>query len=179
MGRYRPAALPPLPSLGSRGANTLGVKIRAAIAADVGRLAELNSFVQEMHNEIAPDWFKPSDLGATEAYFRELLDTEAALLHVVEFDDVVAGYVLARVHHIPETVLTFGGLAVELDEISVDPSLRGRGLGRALIERVKTLAAELRAARLVLTVWEFNGRAQTVFAAAGFEGRMRRMSLRP
>lgn len=78
------------------------------------------------------------------------------------------GYALARLQQQAETALTYGGLVVELDQISVDPEYRGRGLGRQLIDEVRSLASDVGADRLQLTVWEFNRHARAVFERAGF-----------
>lgn len=110
---------------------------------------------------------------------RQLLPRGASLRRpctfVAEADGAVHGYALARLQRRPETPLTYGGLVVELDQISVDPAYRGRGLGRELIDQVKSLASDLGATGLQLTVWEFNRHARQVFEGAGFAATMTRM----
>ena len=138
-------------------------------------IAELNAVVQQMHHEVAPEWFKPPEMAAIVDYFGEALRTDALRTFVVEADSAVRGYALARLQQQPETALTYGGLVVELDQISVDPAYRGRGLGRQLIDRVRSLASDVGAARLQLTVWEFNRPAREVFERAGFTATMTRM----
>jgi ribosomal protein S18 acetylase RimI-like enzyme len=92
-----------------------------------------------------------------------------------EADGAVRGYALARLQKQPETALTYGGLVVELDQISVDPAYRGRGHGRQLIDQVRSLASDVGAARLQLTMWEFNRHAREVFERAGFRATTTRM----
>jgi ribosomal protein S18 acetylase RimI-like enzyme len=109
-------------------------------------------------------------------HLREALRSDALRAFVVEADGAVRGYALARLQTQPETALTYGGLVVELDQISVDPAYRGLGLGRQLIDQVKTLASDVGAARLQLTVWEFNRHAREVFERAGFTAMTTRMA---
>ncbi|MCA1697088.1 MAG: GNAT family N-acetyltransferase [Actinobacteria bacterium] len=150
--------------------------VRPATMADEAALAELNAVVQRMHHEVAPEWFKPPEIGPTIGYFREALRSDALHTFVAEADGAVRGYVLARLQQRPESALTYGGLVVELDQISVDPAYRGRGLGRELIDHVKTLASDLGATALQLTVWDFNRQARHVFERAGFTPTMTKMT---
>ena len=151
------------------------VTIRPATVADQVALAELNAVVQQMHHDIAPEWFKPPELAAAIDFFREALRSEALRTFVAEIDGVVRGYALARLQQRPETALTDGGLVVELDQISVDPAYRGRGLGRQLIDQVRSLATDVGASHMPLTVWDFNRRAREVFERAGFAATCTRM----
>ena len=149
--------------------------VRPATAADQVAIAELNAVVQQLHHDAAPELFKPPEMAAIVDNFRQALRSDALRAFVIEADGAVRGYVLARLRTQPETALTYGGLVVELDQISVDPAYRGRGLGRQLIDQVKSLAADVGAARLQLTVWEFNRHAREVFERAGFTATTTRM----
>lgn len=149
--------------------------IRPATVADQVALAELNIVVQQMHHDVAPEWFKPPELPAIIDFFRETLRSDALRTFVAEVDGGVRGYALARIQQRPETPLTYGGLVVELDQISVDPAYRGMGLGRQLIDEVRSLATDVGATRLQLSVWEFNRHAREVFERAGFSATMTRM----
>lgn len=160
-------------------AQTDVVMIRPAVVGEERRLAELNAIVQEMHREVAPEWFKTPDLDATTAYFGELLGSASAHVFVADVADEIQGYVLIRVRELPDTGLTYGGTVVELDQISVAPSARGTGLASALIQRVKELARDVGADRLQLTVWEFNRHARAVFEHAGFTTAVHRMVATP
>lgn len=149
--------------------------VRPATLADDRVLAELNAVVQQMHHDVAPERFKPPEIAAGVAYFREVLRSDDVYTFVAEADGVVRGYALVRLHRRPETALTYGGLVVELDQICVDPKYRGRGLGRELIDHVRSIASDAGAARLQLMVWEFNTHARDVFERAGFIAAMTRM----
>ena len=77
--------------------------VRPATAADTPVLARLNATVQQMHHEVAPEWFKPPDLRAIAGYFREILRSDLMRAFVVEAEGAVRGYALARLHRLPET----------------------------------------------------------------------------
>jgi diamine N-acetyltransferase len=57
---------------------------------------------------------------------------------------------------------------LKLNKLYLLPAHHGRGLGRAMLEHVKTLAAELHATRIWLTVNKANARAIRAYERAGF-----------
>jgi len=104
--------------------------------------------------------------------FRGLLDREGVVLRVLErAEGEVAGY----------TVLWCIGGHGELANIAVREELRGRGLGRALLDDALAQAARRGVSRLYLEVRESNEGARALYAAHGFEavGRRRAYYERP
>ncbi len=149
--------------------------VRPASVGDEEALARLNAVVQQIHSDVVPEWFKPPDIEAVTTYFREVLRSHSFRVFIAEADGGIRGYALAQIHRQPETAFTYAGLVVELDQIVVDPEYRGRGLGGALIDHVKTLASQVGAKRLQLVVWNFNTKARQVFEHAGFVAAMTKM----
>ena len=75
-----------------------------------------------------------------------------------------------------ETVRGYAGLSklpstdqADVQTIAVDPSLRGQGLGRKLMERLLTEAKTLKANEVFLEVRADNSVAQNLYASLGFE----------
>ncbi len=56
----------------------------------------------------------------------------------------------------------------DLLRVAVDPAVRGRGLGRVLVDEVLRTAAEAGADRVLLEVAEPNTPARALYAATGF-----------
>ncbi|MFM7427667.1 MAG: GNAT family N-acetyltransferase [Elainella sp.] len=89
------------------------------------------------------------------------------MAHLIVWDQTRVGYVILAGLLDPNQSLEFCRLVI---------TEKGRGYGRATVERVKRLASETyRAHRLWLDVKAQNQRAQTVYRAAGFvtEGTLR------
>jgi GNAT superfamily N-acetyltransferase len=57
---------------------------------------------------------------------------------------------------------------VNIHDLSVVPSFRGKGVSRKLLETVEAKARELNCCKLTLEVLENNHRARSVYASAGF-----------
>jgi ribosomal protein S18 acetylase RimI-like enzyme len=86
------------------------------------------------------------------------------------------GYVIARVITRPETVLSWGATVVDIDQIGVTSSARRQGVGARLMSVVRSLAEEVDADLLHLTVWDFNQPAKAFFRSQGLNLTMLRMT---
>lgn len=96
-------------------------------------------------------------------------DTEGVLLH--DADGTIAGYVkLGRLWPI-ESV----DHVRQINDITVDPAFRGRGIGRGLIAAAAQQARSEGARKLTLRVLGHNAPARALYAACGFveEGNLR------
>ena len=58
---------------------------------------------------------------------------------------------------------------INIHDIFVDSSVRGKGIGRRLLEKIETKARDLGCCRLTLEVREDNKVAQTLYRKAGFD----------
>jgi ribosomal protein S18 acetylase RimI-like enzyme len=94
-----------------------------------------------------------------------LLDGHAGDFLVAE----VAGRVVGYVRVAPPTPLPSNAHVQQVRGLLVDPALRGRGIGRALLDAAVDLARSRGARRLWLRVLRTNPAAQRLYAAAGFE----------
>jgi ribosomal protein S18 acetylase RimI-like enzyme len=81
----------------------------------------------------------------TAATWARLMDPEGAMFgRAVEVDGRLAGFSLSVLHPGSWTI----GLQCYLEDLYVDPAVRGMGLGRALVDDLLELAAECGWARL-------------------------------
>ena len=55
-----------------------------------------------------------------------------------------------------------------IDQISVRPEARGKGIGTALMKQAEILASTLDVERIVLDSWDFNSGAHAFFESRGF-----------
>lgn len=152
------------------------MRIRKALPADPAALATIGVHVQDLHHRHRPDWFRPADATASLPVYTTLLGDPAVTAFIAEDDGQAVGYVIARVVERPETPLTWGGTLVDIDQICVLPGARRHGVGSKLVRAVRTLASEVGADWLHLTVWDFNREAQDFFRAAGMKTAMWRMT---
>ena len=112
----------------------------------------------------------PIDLQTSEKLFLEFIsDENLGKAWIITSEEngktQIAGY----------AILTFifsfeyGGKIAFIDELYIKESFRGKGIGKASIEFLKTEAAKLSLKLLYLEVEEHNLNAQKLYIAAGFE----------
>src|SRR5215470_9669064 len=145
------------------------IAVRKATPADAEALSSLNSDVQTIHWSALPARFKPpgpDTFPPTAA--AALLAQPNNLVFIAEVDSLPAGYAYAEVIHRPETSFSYADDLVYLHHISVRPSYRKRGLGRALMAAVRSAASERGITVLALDVWTFNEEARSFFRRHGF-----------
>jgi len=147
----------------------MSVSIRAAVLGDVQGLTILNGFVQDLHVEKRPDSFKPSTQDEVVEWFRGLLRNTSARMWIAEEAGIAVGYVLMVVQERAENPFCHSRRWCEIDQISVDPGLRRRGVASALIQKALAEAATDGFAEVELCTWSFNVEAQSLFRKLGFE----------
>ena len=151
--------------------------IREAVPADGDALVELTLQVQRLHVANEPERFVPPSSAAVAAWWAERLSDQGWYALVAEVDGACVGYVLFERIERPAAVFTAGQQEFYLHHIGVDPGVRQRGIGRALLHAVERAAAEHGVQQVALDTWSFNTAAQAFFTACGYEPynlRMRR-----
>jgi ribosomal protein S18 acetylase RimI-like enzyme len=142
--------------------------IRAATVVDAEALALLNQGVQELHVAERPEFFKHVDPDVLVGWFRSVLEAAGVRAWIAEVDGSTVGYALTIVHHRAEGPFSSERTFCEIDQIAVSPAFRGRGIGRALVERVLADARSRNIQDVELSTWSFNVAAQAAFRKLGF-----------
>jgi ribosomal protein S18 acetylase RimI-like enzyme len=152
------------------------VVIREATEADAEVISSLNVDVQAAHASAMPWWFKPAGPDTFPPnVVALLLDDPSNLVFIAEVESSPAGYAYAEIIDRPETSFNYAYQMVYVHHISVRPTHRRQGVGRALLEAVQT-AANKRDIRIIsLDVWKFNVGARAFFSGSGFEARSEKL----
>jgi ribosomal protein S18 acetylase RimI-like enzyme len=158
-------------------AEASSVAIRPATLADmpaVGRLGAL--FVRE-HHEFDPERFIAAT-SQTEHGYGEYLATQLeepdVVILVAEEHGAVLGYTYSGIEG--RDYMALRGPAGALYDIVVDPSRRGEGIGRKLLEASIAALSGRGVPLVVLSTADRNEPAQRLFARAGFRRTMIEMS---
>ena len=135
------------------------MNIRKATSADLPQIKALYSLLFEQLANYEPDYLQPAL--QDETFMRKVVAAEDNL---VAFIYVIDGQEESPPYHcfIPLTCMY-------LMDIVVYDSSRGKGIGKALIERVKQWSKEQGADYLELSVLEKNTLAEALYLREGFE----------
>ena len=176
------AATPPATSQAASPAASPAASIaafRRGRPEDLDDLLVLVRQLQDAHQRAHPDLFVPADdPGLAARPWPAMLAGHAAssqagaegAVFLAEVRGRLAGFVAVEVIH--ETAPVFFPMKLgHLMSIAVDPSVQGRGLGRALVAMAEAWAASRGASQMKLAVWTFNGNAQRLYESLGYETR--------
>jgi len=146
------------------------MNIRRAVSTDSSLLSALCTDVQSLHAEHHPDLFKmPDGEDFALSFFDQMLSDSMIFIYIAEEAGGAAGYILCKIVERPENPFTFSSRYLHVDQISVRPGSRGRGIGTALIEQAETLARELSMDKVQLDSWDFNIKAHSFFERMGYQ----------
>jgi len=151
--------------------------IRAAVDADVATMGVLGALLVKEHYDFDPLRFIATTPGTSHgygSYLGGLIGKPEIVLLVAEIAGSVVGYTYAGVEGTDYMALR--GPAGALYDIIVDPTHRGKGIGKRLLEATLAELKARGAPRVVLSTAERNAAAQRLFASAGFRRTMIEMT---
>jgi len=154
------------------------VTIRRALEKDVERILALLSQVLELHARIRPDIFRPGTTKYTPQELSDILRDETRPVFVAVDDaDCVIGYAFCQIREPSgrENMVPFRSLFI--DDLCVDETQRGRGVGQALFRHTLTFARELGCYETALNVWEGNDAARRFYDKMGMRPKETQMEL--
>ena len=146
------------------------MNIRLATPADSSRLSSLTVDVQSLHAKHYPNVFKmPESDDFARSFFDDMLADPSVRIFIAEEDGDAVGCIVCKLVERPENPFTFAARTLLVDQISVLPSARGKGVGVALMKQAEELAKELNVQRIQLDSWGFNLNAHEFFEHMGFQ----------
>jgi ribosomal protein S18 acetylase RimI-like enzyme len=153
------------------------ITIRPATSADAPAIGRLGALLVRTHHDFDPERFVPATERTADGYGSYLasqLRKPDVIVLVAEEKGEVIGYTYAGIEGYDYMALR--GPAGVLYDIVVDPSHRGHGVGRQLLEATLAALTAKGAPRVVLSTAERNEPAQRLFARAGFRRTMIEMT---
>ena len=159
--------------------------IRRGTLDDLAVIAELLAYVQRIHADALPHFFKqPQAEDLSSEVVRTFVECPGNLILLAEECDsesdndalpVVVGYMCAVIKSANENPFAYANKACHIEHVSVRPDRQGAGHGARLMQAVRTYAQEQGANMLTLDVWDFNTKAQLFFQGQGYTHARHRM----
>ena len=144
--------------------------IRFAQEQDIPRLTALLRQVCMVHHNGRPDLFKGPATKYTEAELQALLKDKSRPIFVwTDETDTVQGYAFCVFQrHADDHILT-DILTLYIDDLCVDESARGTGIGSALYRHVLAYARQQGCYNVTLNVWALNESALAFYRGLGLK----------
>ncbi len=155
----------------------MSVVIRRAMVDDAGGILDLLMQIESIHQKGRPDLFREHGTKYTITELFEIM-TDAELPIFVAVDGArVVGYIFAIISETKNSTMLVDMKTIHLDDVCVDVSCRGTGIGSMLMEYVTEWAKSVGCTRMDLDVWEFNDGARRFYEKYGFVTQKRRMDM--
>lgn len=146
------------------------INIRKAKKEDIPRLLELLTQVDMVHHKGRPDLFKGGVTKYTKEQLEDILEKEDVKVFVCEDHP---GNVVAHAFCVEETIRDSQVLTdvktLYIDDICIDESSRGQGIGREMYRFIKEYAGAENFYRITLNVYCFNQDAVKFYEAMGMK----------
>ena len=139
--------------------------LQLAQSSDRAAVNEMAAQIHAMHVAWRPDIYEMVEELYPQTRFDEAV--KARQLYVAKVDGAVVGYVLLKIKlydapgHMPRRVMV-------VDELCVEKTLRGHGIGTRIMEEVHALAKAFRCTDLQLGVYPQNDAAVSFYQKCGF-----------
>ncbi len=155
----------------------MNITIRRAVPTDSDGILALLSQVEAIHQKGRPDLFRVNGTKYTAAELCEIMaDSERPIFVAVDGERVL-GYIFGIITETKDSTMLFDMKTIHLDDVCIDESCRGEGVGGALMEHVTTWAKSIGCNRMDLDVWEFNDGARRFYERFGFVTQKLRMDM--
>lgn len=143
--------------------------IRYATERDIPRLGDLLRQVALVHHNGRPDIFN-AGRKYDDHQLRDLLaDPTRPILVAVDDTDTAMGYCFGVYQHHPNDGVLTDIKTLYIDDLCVDETCRGQGLGRALYAAALAMARENGCYNVTLNVWACNTSALRFYESLGMK----------
>ena len=142
------------------------MKIRRAEAGDIPALNRLLEQVLNVHHAGRPDIFRAHTKKYTDEELLQLLSHEKTPIFVAEEGEVL-GYAFCILKELKDHPLFRDHKSLYIDDLCVDETCRGKGIGKQLLSFVTDYAKSLSCDSIPLNVWALNENALKFYTACG------------
>lgn len=141
--------------------------LRFATAGDIPALNRLLRQVLQVHHGGRPDIFRPDTKKYTDEELEALLRDPLMPIFVAETEDGVLGYAFCQLQETKDNLLLQDRKTLYIDDLCVEEGYRGTGIGKALLNHVRSYAKEQSCHSITLNVWALNESALRFYEKNG------------
>ena len=145
--------------------------ICAAEARHIPGMIRLLKQVGQVHHLGRPDLFRDGAQKYNEADLQTLLREKDRPIFIAEEAGQVLGYGFCILEKTENNPVLNDHFSCYIDDLCVDETIRGRGIGKAIYRHIAAFARELGCDSVTLNVWAFNEGAMKFYESLGLRPR--------
>ena len=153
------------------------MEIRKAAPAEIPQILKLLVQVNMVHHNGRPDLFKGPATKYSEKELKKLLRDETRPIFVCMNGDTLLGYAFCILKEVKDDQLLESCKTLYVDDLCVDETSRGNGVGKALMTHAVQYAKDCGCHNVTLNVWSFNEKAMRFYQSFGMYEQRRTMEL--
>jgi ribosomal protein S18 acetylase RimI-like enzyme len=155
------------------------ITYRTATAEDALAMCGLGQLLNSVHHAARPDIYAAAteDVARDLPHWAGVFEKPGQVVFLAQAGDQAVAFLTANVAASSGPLMQPQNV-VRIGSICVAEAFWGKGIGQALMQRVKDWAIKQDAQDLRLTVWPFNERAVRMYKEFGFETRALEMGMR-
>ena len=143
------------------------MKIRFAGPADVPAILNLLRQVGKVHSDGRPDIFRAGAQKYSASQVLAMLDDPMQPIFIAAEGDTVLGYGFCQIHTYEKDPVMTDRTELYLDDLCVDQTTRGKGVGKALYAAIRDYAKQRGCHSVSLNVWSCNESAYKFYVNLG------------
>ncbi len=151
--------------------------IRKATSNEIPQILKLLVQVNMVHHNGRPDLFKGPATKYRDTELKKLLRDETRPVFVCVDGDTLLGYAFCILKEVKDNQLLEDCKTLYVDDLCVDETKRGSGVGKALMAHAVQFAKDCGCHNVTLNVWSFNEKAMRFYASFGMHEQRRTMEL--
>jgi len=145
------------------------MEIRFAAPQDVPGILSLLRQVGQVHHEGRPDIFRAGAQKYGASQVLGMLDRSATPIFVAVEDGKVLGYGFCQMKTYQNDPVIADHTELYIDDLCVDESTRGTGVGKAIYQEIVRYAKMRRCSSITLNVWSCNQSAMAFYEKLGLK----------
>ena len=155
----------------------MAVTVRMAKMEDLGDVLRLLAQIAALHEQGRPDIFRKNAAKYDADEYRRIVENPDTPVFAAEEGGRFLGYAFCQLQVRENHPLLQDMRTLYVDDLCVDESARGRGVGTALMDAAVDWARAQRCHNIDLNVWEFNEGAKAFYERYGMHTMKRYMEI--
>lgn len=145
------------------------IKIRNAEISDIESLDRLLYQVQKVHSDARPDLFVAGTKKYSDEQLKQILRDKTKPVFVATENGAVLGYAFCILFDNRDSNTLAAVKTLYIDDLCVDKTCRGKGIGKLLYEYVIDFAKKCGCYNVTLNVWADNKNAVSFYEKIGMQ----------